>query len=121
MFLHQIPVLGGFFRIRLTTIDNTIGVGSVIALILPPDIVIAGHIEIFKDPVRILIPIVLASVPEIIGADGSKARGIILTDSIHQSFRNQVSLRFISTLFHLISDAPHNDGRMVPVTTNGSC
>ena len=103
MLFYQVPVLGSFFRIRLTTIDHAIGIGSMIALIFPPDIIVACHIQILEDPVGIFVPTKLASVPEVIGTDGCETGCIVLADGIHQSFGNQVSLRFISTLLHLVT------------------
>ena len=118
MLFYQVPVLGSFFRIRLTTIDHAIGIGSMIALIFPPDIIVACHIQILEDPVGIFVPTKLASVPEVIGTDGCETGCIVLADGIHQSFGNQVSLRFISTLLHLVTDTPHNDRGMIPVTAD---
>ena len=70
------------------------------------------------DPVGIFVPTKLASVPEVIGTDGCETGCIVLADGIHQSFGNQVSLRFISTLLHLVTDTPHNDRGMIPVTAD---
>ena len=66
MLLYKIPVLSGFFRKRLATVDDTLRIGSMIALIFPPNIVVACHIQILEDSVRVFVPTELASVPKII-------------------------------------------------------
>ena len=66
MLFYKIPVLGGFFRIRLAAINDAVGIGCMITFIFPPDVVVACHIQVPEDSIGVFIPGELAAVPEIV-------------------------------------------------------